>query len=376
MAHICSQYYRGVWTDYSASWLNRKCFSSTPRPPSTRSLPKVPVLIIEGRQLVVDESTALFLAAFLAVVITLTSTRLWILVSELFEFILKQIEDALRARTERASGSEGVLFLEDSELDHGLPRCSNAGIPFTVPPVLAELNILRKHSRSDIAFGLRSFKSAIRVLRHPSGKSLEICIKLGASLFGFLSFTAMTVGSILSANVVVGSTALCNSPDCGWYYMPAGSSVRRGEVPAALIQRFIENEAAAAAHEAKCYNDMAPADCGSFVANTLPYNEFHNTKCPFRADICSGGQESAFTLDTGLLDSSLLGINSPKKYLFRRRTICAPLVMNTTYIKISDQPQGKGTVSYQYGGSTVSNESYSSVDPLLISDIGYSGYFL
>ena len=323
-----------------------------------------------------DESTALFLAAFLAVAITLVSTRLWILVSELFAFILKQIEDALRARTESASGSEGVLFLEDSELDHDLPRRSNAGIPFTVPPVLAELNRLRKHSRSDIAFGLRSFKSAIRVLRHPSGKSLEICIKLGASLFGFLSFTAMTVGSILSANVMVGSTALCNSPDCGWYYTPAGSSVNRSEVPAAVVQYFIENEAAAAAHEAKCYDEAAPTDCGSFVENTLPFNEFHDTKCPFRADVCSRGPESAFTLDTGLLDSSLLGINSPKKYLFRRRTICAPLVMNTTYIKTSDQPQGKGTVSYQYGRRMASSDSYSSANPLLISNIGYSGYFL
>lgn len=257
------------------------------------------------------------------------------------------------------------------------PRRIDAGLPFTEPPaILEELSRIRIRSRSEIGFGLRSFRSAIRALRHPNGKGAEIAIKLISSITSLLLFTGITVTGILSANVVLDSTALCISPKCGWYFIPSSSPTGRAEVPDAVVKYFLEKENAAAMHEAKCYGNAAPPNCDGLITNEIPYNTYDGTPCPFLGNVCSEGLNSAFMLDTGHIDAGLLGIVSQAQFKFRRITSCAPLVTNATYIKNSNKPKGKGSVSYKYGSRRKSADSYHSANPLEISDVGISGYIL
>jgi len=288
-------------------------------------------------------------------------------VSKLFAFILEKANDALQAHNQAATNSGA----------QSRPRRIDAGFPFTeLPAILEELSRMRIRSRSEIGFGLRSFRSAIRALRHPNGRGAEIAIKLISSITSLLLFTGITVTGILSANVVLDSTALCISPKCGWYFIPSSSPTGRAEVPDAVVKFFLEKENAAAMHEARCYGNAAPPNCDGLITNEIPYNTYDGTPCPFLGNVCSEGLNSAFTLDTGHVDAGLLGIVSQAQFTFRRITSCAPLVTNATYIKNSNEPKGKGSVSYQYGSRRKSADSYHSANPLEISDVGISGYIL
>jgi hypothetical protein len=72
--------------------------------------------------------------------------------------------------------------------------------------------------------------------------------------------------------------------------------------------------------------------CKPYYNQTISYSEGHNTSCPFSGDACLCGQTSAYALDTRFVDSSVLGINAAKRYQFRRRTICSPIVTNSSYV--------------------------------------------
>ena len=309
-------------------------------------------------------------------IITLTGVRLWVLVSELFGLVLNRVEASLTARVHQANSLGNGILLGRSDAGDGAPGHRGAGYSIAMLPIIQRIIAIRQDKPSDIGFGLRSLNGAVKLLRDPSGKWLSIGLMLCSGLLGFVSFTGVTAGGILGANVVLSSTALCSSRSCGFHFLPKGSLVGRAEVPSQAVRYFLDNEAAAAAHESKCYGDWSSPECGNFVENTLPYSTFDNTPCPFRGDVCSLGPESAFTLDTSLLDASMLGVNSGKQYLFRRSTICAPLVTNATYIRHSDVPEGKGSVSYRYGRRRTSEDSSTFANPLKLSDTGLSSYVL
>ena len=309
-------------------------------------------------------------------IITLTGIRLWVLISELFGLILDRTETSLIARVQQAASFENEILLGRFDSNGRISEHRGAGYSIVLLPIIQRLINTKKDQPSDIGFGLRSLNNAVKMLRHPSGKWLSISLMLCSGLLGFMSFTGVTVGGILGANIVLGSTALCSSSDCGWHFLPKGSPVGRAEVPSQAVKYFVDNEAAAAAHESKCSSTWSSPECGNFVENRLPYNTLDNTPCPFRGDVCSQGPKSAFTLDTGHLDASMLGVNSCKRYLFRRNTLCAPLVANATYIRHSEAPEGKGSVSHRYGRQRTSEDSYHSANPLKLSDTGISSYVL
>ena len=309
-------------------------------------------------------------------IITLTGIRLWVLISERFGLVLDHTQEYLTVRVQPATPPENEMLLGGLDSGNRTPEHRGASYSIAMLPIMQRIITIRKDKPSDIGFGLRSLNSAIKMLRDPSGKWLPIGLVLCSSLLGFVSFIGVSIGGILSANIVLGSNALCSSRDCGFYFTPKGSSVGRAEVPSQVVRYFVDNEAAAAAHESKCYSNWPSSECGNSVANTLPYDTLDNTACPFRGDVCSQGPESAFALDTGRLDASMLGVNSGKQYLFRRSTVCAPLVANATYITYSEAPEGKGSVSYRYGRRRESQDSYRFANPLKLSDTGVSSYVL
>jgi hypothetical protein len=58
---------------------------------------------------------------------------------------------------------------------------------------------------------------------------------------------------------------------------------------------------------------------------------------------------SAFALDTGYVDSEILGINEPERVQFRLTKVCSPLVVNETYIDTrKDDEKGSLEITYRY----------------------------
>ena len=99
-----------------------------------------------------------------------------------------------------------------------------------------------------------------------------------------------------------------------------------------------------------CYSGrLSVAECRGVLTQTLPYNITSNSTCPFPAkDMCSLGENSGYSLDTGFLDSKILGFNTRINFQLRRRTTCAPIVQNSTFLTISNISMDEVKIRYLY----------------------------
>jgi hypothetical protein len=140
----------------------------------------------------------------------------------------------------------------------------------------------------------------------------DIAFSLLMSVIFVGIFVAESTSGILSANIVSDSVALLDSSGCGIYTI-------NGQ-----FQQF-RRDFTALEYRDQCYKkDALTEGCDYFYISTLPFTEIHKDNCPFEGQACLG-DAVAYTLDTGLLDASSLGINTAKKLQFRRRTTCTPL---------------------------------------------------
>jgi hypothetical protein len=85
-------------------------------------------------------------------------------------------------------------------------------------------------------------------------------------------------------------------------------------------------------------------------------------------NVCLYGKTSAFELDTGYLDSSLLGINEAHRCEFRLKKTCAPLVVKKPYARFSVADNGTMLVEYYYGDifgfGHVENQTFAETYPV------------
>ena len=70
----------------------------------------------------------------------------------------------------------------------------------------------------------------------------------------------------------------------------------------------------------------------TFLKNLI-YKIDENAACPFGGNTCHGGDNIALAMDTGFVDSKILGVNSESDFQWRRRMTCAPLISNTSYVR-------------------------------------------
>jgi hypothetical protein len=112
----------------------------------------------------------------------------------------------------------------------------------------------------------------------------------------------------------------------------------------------LEKQESAAMLQTSCYQDYKPVkDCGLAIRGTIPYLATSDSKCPFREDVCLNRTDSAFTFDTDLQPVTNLGFNSPYYLTFRRKIICAPLVVNSSYTEHADPSNKYSPTRYRYG---------------------------
>jgi hypothetical protein len=108
----------------------------------------------------------------------------------------------------------------------------------------------------------------------------------------------------------------------------------------------------AANHRNWYENDASMQGCDVFVDNNLHVTVSTGVKCPFKGEMCACGQYSAIKLDTGRLDSKIIGVNSLDRPTFQRTAICAPLVTDPYCDAGFDPTTSEWTISCYYGSRT------------------------
>src|SRR5947207_12522914 len=61
------------------------------------------------------------------------------------------------------------------------------------------------------------------------------------------------------------------------------------------------------------YQQPLPPQCEVYSSANIGWSSHYNASCPFFADVCLQGANSALRLDTGLIDVAAFGINAPRK---------------------------------------------------------------
>ena len=126
---------------------------------------------------------------------------------------------------------------------------------------------------------------------------------------------AESSAGVLSANIINDTTALVSSSHCSLAF-----------------RHYMYNSRV---YVKQWYGAKTGADgCNFFINQSIAHTEENEARCPFAEDICALGHRSAFTLDTGITDIRAIGINSPLRYQFRRRTTCAPLKADSKILSL------------------------------------------
>ena len=166
----------------------------------------------------------------------------------------------------------------------------------------------------------------VKFLQRP----FDVVVSLFLSALFVGIFVAQSTADVLSANIVSDTTASVSSPNCN-------------------LRRQVPWDSDALDYSRKCYRARLGADgCTSFYNQIITYKERLENACPFPGQTCARKIDSAFTLDTGLIDAKFLGINSVERFQFRRTSTCAPLRVDGEYVKKTGLKDG--LVGYEFFG--------------------------
>ena len=190
----------------------------------------------------------------------------------------------------------------------------------------------------------------------------------------FALFVGEQISAIFAANIVSGSMALSVSPNCGiWvshldnpYNTSAGLDI---------LSWITEKNLRAVSYAETCYGENATAEaCNIFYNRTVSCSDIHNSSCPFLGDVCLYGDTSAYTLDTGFVDSNVLGVNGERRYQIRRKTTCSPLITNASYVRYG-RDHSTTYVEYYYGYNGTRSLTFMQQAYPSYSDSSLGGYW-
>ena len=177
-------------------------------------------------------------------------------------------------------------------------------------------------------------------------------------LFGL--FIAQAIAGVFSAKVASDRAGLSSSQNCGIWQFDENAG---GEAADRDDLSNYQKEARASQYARTCYNSPNPTEpfsCGIFYNQSIAYTTRTHQPCPFAStELCHDGLYSAISFDTGYVDASTIGINSPATYKFRRTTSCSPLNMSEPYV-LRSPPDIKGTAyDYYYGRKDNTNYTFN-----------------
>lgn len=296
-------------------------------------------------RVLVLEWLSFLLVSLLAVWITVWAPGYW----KLLKKCLSPLRSSDLNHSEQTSIRIGRKKTSDDENspsreDHGQPTLSNI--------------LSRSHTAEEAFIAL-----VPRILDSNIGVTL-LAITLCASIFLVIAGAGIAVSFI-----VLDGNALSICPDCGMW---VSSGINNTANPMGAIMDAVES------YYISCYeNDPSTQACGLFTDENLYINYTEGTECPFAGDICALGKYSAISLDTGYLDSKVLGINSRYRPFFRRRSICAPLITDGYNDTEFDNTTSFTSIKFYYGTriDIDDNATYSQIrSPFYENLFSPSGY--
>ena len=214
------------------------------------------------------------------------------------------------------------------------------------------ISVLR-HSKSSRDFVWQCLKQLFR------GKKNRLALIISITLALSVIFVSWTVLILASARIVSDRTGLSASTACGIWQFDINASDE-----AAYLDDIYnrQKEERASRYAQNCYNGEDSTDtlsCRLFYTHSIPFETKTQQACPFpSAELCAKGPYSAISFDTGLIDSSVIGINSPSLHKFRRQTTCSPLNISESYISRPSQDSNNTVFYYNYGPTDGANFTF------------------
>ena len=269
------------------------------------------------------------LSNLVAVALTLAGPRLWILIKALLFSVVDMYKRHLTRRRGLPTSSNIARQNRAAHLTHF--EIENLETTRTSHSELgAALSLLKNlwhhlgSGRIGLPAGLVSrrkewTKSVSRIWTNLIQRPFDIIASIFLSALFVGIFVAESSANVLSANIVSDTTALVSSAKCTFYSRclgPAGS--------------------AAFWYSQQCYQAPLGADgCNFFYNQSIGYKEKSEDVCPFAGPLCIKARNSALTFDTGLVDASIIGVNSATQFQFRRTTTCAPLGTTSALLRFA-----------------------------------------
>ncbi|MCJ1383780.1 hypothetical protein MMC17_006894 [Xylographa soralifera] len=298
-----------------------------------------------------------------AIALSLSTPRLWILIKALMLSIYHKVENKKNERKSRLTVSrlvsqtlpsihrpqsvlltthhhrshENVTITQEShsELGAALDVLGNAWNQLTTRSIKLPTY---SSNRKWIAFSkCRSWTLIIwRNLLHHSA---DIITSLVLCTIFIAIFVAECTGSVLSGNIITDGVAISAGLYCAQVLQDSHD-----------YSAYWNHGEMALTYADRCYGANTATDgCNYLYNQSISYTENPNDPCPFAGDVCLEGSRSALTLDTGWLDAKYLGINSEERFQFRRSTTCSPLVADERYVKEVIDSNGHASYNYYYG---------------------------
>ena len=288
------------------------------------------------------------MTAFVAVCLTLTAPYVFRILSRLPAWIkgLWPPRDSEIPLSHQTSEAQPLLN------ENGSSNISLGQPPQTVGGVAASLPQYGS-SREAVA-------SWIHRIRNGGQRFLTSTFMFVLAIILFGLFVAQTIAGIFSAKIATDRAALSSSTYCGiWKFdRHAGREASDRDD----IYNY-QKEATASQYARNCYQAPNPAGslgCNFFYNQSIDYSIKSDQPCPFQSpELCLNGLYSAVEFDTGHVDASVLGINFPTTYKFRRFTSCSPLNMNKSYVQGPlSEDMNNSTYYYYYGAKDISNSTF------------------
>jgi hypothetical protein len=175
-----------------------------------------------------------------------------------------------------------------------------------------------------VAWGMMKLAIAWRgKVANPFLRCLSFAFLAGLNvlLFGIAGIFTSEITS------VPGNSTLILGSQCGGF-KPATATL--GADLGLWQSKILADTTDAATYVRQCYQNATSSsgNCGKFIRSSLPFTTNSTATCPFQAGLCMMSDRSAFSMDTGLMDSHEdFGINAPPEHRikFRRVATCAPI---------------------------------------------------
>lgn len=295
-----------------------------------------------GQRFLVTDRTAFYFSSFLGVLITLTA-------ASLYSLLAGAVVAVIAKRRQRI---QQTASLPQSEIPLQPIANATTGNASRFSHIELYSEVVADHVKHNTSFGgaaFRAFKSSLCRLRSGHRQFREASIDFLTAVAFTLLFIGITATAIASSNIILDSSAICLSDRCGFWYpsfSPAGSSLTSPKLKSKVD---ISKENAAALHEKKCMQLVSNSEnCDTLKAPQVVYEWMNNTDCPFAHEMCALGGKGSYTLRTPRLGAEIVGINSPSKFSFERRMTCAPITVNSTYVRTSPKTENY-RMTYLYG---------------------------